>query len=459
MYVLTIFFGFLFFYRLDYNTLGSWDEAWYGSIAREMSRSGDLFHMKWNGIPYYDHPPLGFWLMAGNYKLFGINEFTTRLPSAILGLGTAILMYLTGTFISKKKEVGFVASLILGTSVWYVIRVRSGNLDSDFVFFYILTIYTSLRSSQDFRWFPATIAAAACLFMTKTLIGASVIPLILYLNAVQFLKIKRNWPYIIPGIFVAAIIIGPWYYINYNTHPNFIEHHFFIIGARSKTFGSYFQFYFEQPLFYLHMGVRKWYYLWFLGIIGVVFLIITRKTWRLAVFLLLWNLVVLYPFLTAKETQLWHLIPVYVPMALIIAVGLSAINPFGKYIYLAGILIIVILQVKIFYPEVIPANKYIPDDAGSCIAAAKYDKQIYLDDDFFPICVFYSDRHILPLYDMASFGESPEINTMVKLFRSEKKDFVVITRSWAKDNLRVEKIPYKILKENSSFSILTRQDN
>src|SRR5690242_12398454 len=90
---LLIFFSFFFFYRLDYNTLASWDEAWYGSIAREIVRTGDFIKMMWNGQPYFDHPPMGFWLMSISYKIFGINEFSTRFPSAVLGLGAVVLIY------------------------------------------------------------------------------------------------------------------------------------------------------------------------------------------------------------------------------------------------------------------------------------------------------------------------------------------------------------------------------
>src|SRR3990172_4861421 len=83
---LAIFFTFIFFYRLDYSTLASWDEAWYASIARDMASTGNFMQMMWNGKPFYDHPPMGFWLIAISYRLFGISEFSTRFPSALLGV-------------------------------------------------------------------------------------------------------------------------------------------------------------------------------------------------------------------------------------------------------------------------------------------------------------------------------------------------------------------------------------
>ncbi len=454
--LLVIFFGFLFFFRLNYNTLASWDEAWYASISREMVIRGDYLNMKWNGIPYYDHPPMGFWLMAASYKIFGINELTTRLPSAILGVLTIYFVYLTGKLISGKNRVGFTAALILGTCVWYVIRVRSGNLDSAFVFFYITSIYFSLKSDKDFRFFPLTAISAASLFMTKTLIGASVLPLILYINFDKLLNIRKNWRLVAIGIVSAAIIILPWYYEQYKTYSNFIQYHFFQIGSRSKTLASYFKLQWQEPMFYIHMGIRKWYYIWFIGIIGLFFAIFIKKTRRLPIFLLLWIIVVLYPFLTAEQTELWHLIPLYIPISIIIAYGLEIINPLGLIPYVAGFLIIAAIQIKTFYAEVIPANKYTPDDVAICQSASKYTQTVYLDDDFFPICVYYSNRRLMSIYSPATFGEDPELNTMVKLFKSDRKNFVVITRSWAVNNLEVEKIPHKILEKNGSFTIVSR---
>src|SRR3989344_7602006 len=76
----------LFFYKLGQTSLVSWDEAWYAEVAKNIMRSGSLINMTWNSHPYFDHPPAGYWLMALSYKLFGVNEFWTRFPSAIAGI-------------------------------------------------------------------------------------------------------------------------------------------------------------------------------------------------------------------------------------------------------------------------------------------------------------------------------------------------------------------------------------
>ncbi|MEN9327222.1 MAG: hypothetical protein RI947_30 [Candidatus Parcubacteria bacterium] len=434
--------------------------------------------MVWDGKPYYDHPPMGFWLMAITYGVFGISEFTTRLPSAVAGLLSIVLMYATGVRLFKRREVGFAAALILATSVWYVLRVRSGNLDSLFIFFNILTVYCSLRASEKFVWFPAAMAAFACLLLTKTLVGASAGAIILYAVFPYLFKPKKNLRYIIIGVVVFILILLPWYYSSYKTYYDFIPHHFLEIGTRSKSLLSYFQLKAEQPLFYLHMGVRKWYYLWILGIVSLIATLSFRR-WETR-FIILWNIVILYPFLTSSETQLWHLIPVYLPMAFISAYGLYKLETvsadlayryvfkrfrWGKLfvnknllslLYIAAFSYLAFVQIKIFYPEVITPYKYVGDEVQISRSVSKYDKNIFLDDDYLPVAVYYSDRQIYPMSELPMFDGSVGKNTLVGLFESNQRDFVVITRSWALENLNASKLPYKVLEHNNSFTILTR---
>ncbi len=472
--VLLVIFVPLFFLRMHWPNLGSWDEAWYGSIAREMAKSGDFMYSNWNGYPFYDHPPMGFWIMAVTYMFFGVSEFTTRLPSVFLGIFSIILVYFTGCELFKKKAVGFAAALILGTSVWYVIRVRSGNLDSPFIFFYILTIYLALKSVKNIKLFPFVGLAFGALMMTKTLVGISALPVIGVIMFPQILKMKQSIFWFLGGIAAFLFVVGPWYIMHILTYPDFIAHHFLEIGTRNKTAASYFSLNYELPLFYLHMGVRKWYYLW---IVGLGTLIITLRFLRRNVFIILfWNAVVLYPFLTTDKTHIWHLIPVYLPLSLIVAYGLWELGNFAVTIIkkipvsflqklinatlseriIAGVFILAIvfiagMQVKVFYNEVIPSSRYVTDDVAIAKEASKYDQKIYLDDDFLPMAVFYSGKFM----KQVSY-EPDERSTLVKVFRSERSDFVAITRIWAIQNLDAEGIEYRILDKNNSFVIISR---
>src|SRR5690349_15413540 len=71
--------------------LGS-DEPRYAEVAKEMMQGHDyivpyLGHMAW-----FEKPIALYWLIALSFKLFGVNEFAARLPSACAALGTIALV-------------------------------------------------------------------------------------------------------------------------------------------------------------------------------------------------------------------------------------------------------------------------------------------------------------------------------------------------------------------------------
>jgi 4-amino-4-deoxy-L-arabinose transferase len=81
-----------FFFNLGLSSLVSWDEAWYAEIARNIIKSGDIFNLTWNQMAYYDHPPVGFWLIAIGEILFGYSEFGVRFASAAIGFLSVVAM-------------------------------------------------------------------------------------------------------------------------------------------------------------------------------------------------------------------------------------------------------------------------------------------------------------------------------------------------------------------------------
>ncbi|OGK21208.1 hypothetical protein A3C98_02220 [Candidatus Roizmanbacteria bacterium RIFCSPHIGHO2_02_FULL_37_15] len=472
---LSILFAYIFFYRLDYNTLESFDEAWYASIAREIAKTGDFMNLVWNGKPYYDHPPMGFWLMAISYKLFGVNEFATRFPSAILGLFSIYLVYKIGSELLGKKTLGFASSLILGTSVWYVIRVRSGNLESAFMFFYLLTLFLSLKAKKNFNFFPLTLLSFGALILTKTLIGFSAGFFILFFNIREILNIKKNFVLIFIGFFLFTLLVVPWYRLHLEKYPDFYQYHFIHKGARDKTLNSYFQLKLEQPLFYIHMGMRKWYRLWQISLPLVIFncLLIffkkkkkqARELLKINIFLILWNFIILYPFLTSEQTELWHLIPTYLPMAFLIPQGFyysgqtffDLIFKKTKYefifniFFLLGVIYLAGVQIFNFRKEVFPQSKYETDQVDIVRKVLKYNKKIFLDIDYLPVAVFYSGRKIETLIYEAS-GEA----TFARLFETDGGNVVGITKNWVIEDLEKKKFPFKLLEKNNTYSIISK---
>jgi 4-amino-4-deoxy-L-arabinose transferase-like glycosyltransferase len=69
------------------------DEPRYAEVAREMLARHDLITPTLGGLPWFEKPPLFYWMMMASYRVFGVSEFSARLGPAICGLLTAIFIY------------------------------------------------------------------------------------------------------------------------------------------------------------------------------------------------------------------------------------------------------------------------------------------------------------------------------------------------------------------------------
>ena len=78
------------------------DEPRYAEVAREMLARHDLITPTLGGLPWFEKPPLLYWLMAAGYRVFGVTEYAARLGPAICGLLTALFVY----WIGKTIEIG-----------------------------------------------------------------------------------------------------------------------------------------------------------------------------------------------------------------------------------------------------------------------------------------------------------------------------------------------------------------
>jgi len=72
-----------FFSRLSALGFVGPDEPRYANVARAMLGSGDWVTPRLNGQPWLEKPALYYWAAAAAFRIFGVNEFAARLPSAL----------------------------------------------------------------------------------------------------------------------------------------------------------------------------------------------------------------------------------------------------------------------------------------------------------------------------------------------------------------------------------------
>jgi len=70
-------------------------EGQQAEIARQVLVTGDWVTLRLNGVRYFDKPPLLYWIAAGSFALFGLEEWAARLApligAAFAAAGTAVL--------------------------------------------------------------------------------------------------------------------------------------------------------------------------------------------------------------------------------------------------------------------------------------------------------------------------------------------------------------------------------
>ena len=103
-------------------------EARYGEISRKMAELNDWV-TPWfdHGVPYWGKPPLAFWVTAISFKLFGVNEFSARLPHLIISL---LIVGLVVWLAARRDRAAAVPTLAL-ISGSFLFFVSSGAVMTD----------------------------------------------------------------------------------------------------------------------------------------------------------------------------------------------------------------------------------------------------------------------------------------------------------------------------------------
>ena len=216
------------------------DEGSNAEAAREMIASGDWITPQLNGEPLFTKPVLIYWLISGAYRLFGVSEFSARVPSAI---GIAILILLQYWFLASTRGafIGLVGSLILLLNLEMVFIGRMALADSVLIlcttaslFGFWVGLHGEGKQRHAFWIFFVGMAIGT---LTKGSIGL-VVPL---LGTIPYLIATHRWKqfwrdsFPIFGFFLVALIACPWYGAMLWIHGSS-----YIASGKADTVGRFF---------------------------------------------------------------------------------------------------------------------------------------------------------------------------------------------------------------------------
>jgi 4-amino-4-deoxy-L-arabinose transferase-like glycosyltransferase len=187
----------------------------HAEAAREMVQGHNWVTLYTNGVRYLEKAPLMYWSVAASYKLFGVNEWSTRFPLMLGVLGTILATYGLGRWAFGAAG-GFVSGLVLATSLGPYLFTRFLIPDVLVGLWLTLTFWLFLESLEQPRpskWICWGLAAVCALnVLTKGLIGlvfpAGAIGLYLLVagNLKHLLRLR-----LLSSAVVFLAIAAPWH--------------------------------------------------------------------------------------------------------------------------------------------------------------------------------------------------------------------------------------------------------
>ena len=207
----------LYLGRLHEAQLQRGNEAMYASPPIQMLATGDYLVPRWENRPFLDKPPLTFWVLAASYRLLGVSVFSAKLPGALAGLVTALLL---GWWVLRRagERAGALAALVLAFSFQFFMVSLTFAADIFLtlaVTIAILALDLACRRKDGSDAASGILAGAALAlaFYAKGLVGmalpAGAVAAGLLLDRSKPVRLARRCAWM---LFALLVLIGPWHW-------------------------------------------------------------------------------------------------------------------------------------------------------------------------------------------------------------------------------------------------------
>ena len=338
---------------------GDWrgDTGWYAALGLDAARSGRWTLSAGEGEPYFNKPPLVFWIVGRVLDWFGVDMLVARLTSVLAAaigvVATAGVARELGT-----RRLGAMAGVILALTYEYFRRTREISLDMWHAAFLLLAAWAivkgavagtvplwprghmrkgteqdrqragaSITPGQPSRsplhvWSIAWLALAGVpvglALMTKPLIALAFVPIL----AIWLWRVRggKHAALVLVTLMVGVVIALPWHLWMMRTYGDaFLEQYFGreiaarasgqLVGGQKAT----------QPVWYYLAQIAGGYWPWLLALVAAMI----ARIWRspAGLLALVWAgawLILLTAFPDRRDR---YAIPIYPGLAIASAMG------------------------------------------------------------------------------------------------------------------------------------------
>lgn len=212
--------------------LHPWDERFHALVARNFMDNPFIPILRVNPITdNYDKftwccnhvwlhkQPLFMWQMAFSMKVFGVSEWSMRLPSAIMGTLLILLTYRIAILLTKNKTVALLSSLMLAFSNFHLQMIAGiHGMDHNDVAhgFYILAsiwAFCEYHQKNNWQWAVLIGVFSGAAILNKWLTGLLVYLIwgvFFLITILQKEAIKKQLVHLLLSLFFCFLVFLPW---------------------------------------------------------------------------------------------------------------------------------------------------------------------------------------------------------------------------------------------------------
>jgi 4-amino-4-deoxy-L-arabinose transferase-like glycosyltransferase len=304
--------------------LRDWDEGTIAQVAREIFQA-EPGSLRWlyptlHGEPYLNKPTLMHSLIAVLYRVGGVQEWTSRLPGAMLTAASVPLLFAIGREVFVCRTPAVIGALVYLTMLPIARHGRLAMLDGAVLCFFLLLIWCALRSRRDPRWGVGIGVALGLITLTKGIIavplGAIALSFLVW-DSPRLLTSVYLWM----GLALGSLPAVGWYSAQwFHYGSEFLNTHV-LDQSFSRIWNSVDNN--TGPPWYYVLELLKYAWPW-LMFVPIAFRMAWRsRTLSWAKLVLVWS-GIYFAVISVMSTKLpWYILPLYPALALAIAVPLS----------------------------------------------------------------------------------------------------------------------------------------
>lgn len=164
----------LFVPFLGWVHLFDWDEINFAECAREMTVTHDYSSVRIAYEPFWEKPPLFIWMQAACMTIFGVGELAARLPNALCGVATLLLIFHIGKRVYDRRF-ALLWVLAYAGSLLPHFYFKSGIIDPWFNFFIFAGYWFFIVFTNQNQPYKSTLPFRRELLWSGILLGLAVL--------------------------------------------------------------------------------------------------------------------------------------------------------------------------------------------------------------------------------------------------------------------------------------------